>query len=265
VKRRPANISTAEPIHSGTGSIQGSRDKSGEFLEEAKPPQWGDEVMRSKPKLLDLFCGAGGCTKGYQRAGFYVRGVDHKIQPRYCGEEFIQTDALEYLSRLIESGEVEEFQAIHASPPCQGYSITKNIHTGYEYPQLYEECKALLIVSNLPWVIENTPGVPMPFAVILCGSSFGLNVYRHRCFETDPLVLGVPCRGHLRPCTQVGRKPKSGEVMTIAGHWSGIREGREAMGIDWMTRDELSQAIPPAYTEFIGRQLLTAIQSREGK
>jgi DNA (cytosine-5)-methyltransferase 1 len=213
-------------------------------------------------RLLDLFCGAGGCTKGYQRAGFWVRGVDIKIQPRYCGEEFIQADALEYLSGLIESGEIEEFDAIHASPPCQGYSKTKAIHRSrkIEYPKLYEDCKALLVTSGLPWAIENVPGVPMPLAIILCGTSFGLNVYRHRCFETQPFVLGVPCLGHSRPCTQVGRRPKPGEVLTIAGHWSGIAEGAKAMGIDWMTRDELSQAIPPAYTEFIGKQLMEAIK-----
>src|SRR5262245_12468519 len=108
--------------------------------------------MPSQPKLLDLFCGAGGCTKGYQRAGFYVRGVDHALQPRYCGEEFIQADALEYLSSLIDSGEVEDFQAIHASPPCQFASIlTPNSHRA-KHPNLIPSTRGLCRQGGKPYV-----------------------------------------------------------------------------------------------------------------
>ncbi len=192
---------------------------------------------------------------GYSRAGFTeIVGVDNRPQPRYPFT-FVQADALEYVA---EHG--WEFDAIHASPPCQAYSITRNIHPELAQADLYHATRRLLVESCKPWVIENTPGVPMPYAIVLCGSAFKeLNVYRHRLFESALMLFGQSCRGHLDKCTQVGRKPKPGERLTVAGHWSGIKEGKAAMGIDWMNRAELSQAIPPAYTEFIGKQLIAQL------
>jgi DNA (cytosine-5)-methyltransferase 1 len=214
-----------------------------------------------KPKLLDLFCGAGGASMGYHWAGFEVVGVDHVRQPRYCGEEFIQADALEYLAGLIQSGEIQEFDAIHASPPCQDGSITKYIHPELigTYPQLIPQTRELLNRGGRPWVIENTKGNPLNYAITLCGTSFGLRVIRHRLFESSILLFGLPCGRHGFTGASSGYS-KDTPFICVAGHNFNTAQGRVAMGIEWMTRDELAEAIPPAYTEFIGRQLIEAIQ-----
>src|SRR5262245_43529213 len=146
--------------------------------------------MNAKPKLLDLFCGAGGCTKGYQRAGFWVRGVDIKPQPRYCGDEFVKADALEYLAGLVESGEINEFNAIHASPPCQvnlqGLNgVNRARGRVIEHADLIPDTRELCQHSGLPYVIENIEGARLVNAAKLCGSGFGLAVRRHRYFESN--------------------------------------------------------------------------------
>lgn len=211
-----------------------------------------------KPKLLDLFCGAGGAAMGYHRAGFEVVGVDIKPQPRYPFE-FHQADAMTY--------PLDGFDVIHASPPCQRYSIAASIHGNAEdHPDLVDPCRERLIQSGAAYVIENVPGAPLRNAITICGRALGLGVKRHRLFESNRPILGTYCpKGH------------KGEWVTVVGHTVisrqhripmvpgkrrqqfkhlGTERGREAMGIDWMTRDELSLAIPPAYTEWIGRQLL---------
>lgn len=229
-----------------------------------------------KPILLDLFCGAGGCAMGYSRAGFDVVGVDHKPQPRYPFE-FIQADALEYLADWVKHRCIwqsimthQDFRVIHASPPCQAYSQANNIHGRTDHPDLIDATRGLLISSGLPWVIENVPGAPLNCPALVCGRALGLNVKRHRLFESSHLLFGTECpknhpgnwllvfghtvleRGH-----QSGTTPNGGPI--IRRKHVGTDRGREAMGIDWMTRDELSQAIPPAYTEYIGRQLMMVI------
>jgi DNA (cytosine-5)-methyltransferase 1 len=210
----------------------------------------------TKPRMLDLFSGAGGCARGYQQAGFHVTGIDIKPQPRYAGDVFIQADALEYLA---EHG--HEFDAIHASPPCQAYSVTQNIH-GREYPELVEPMRAALNASDKPYVIENVVGAPLHTSIELCGLMFGLQVYRHRRFESNVMLFQPAHQRHVAACTQVGRRPKDGEFMTVAGHFADIKAARIAMQIPWMTRDELAQAIPPAYTKCIGDQVMAAIQYR---
>jgi DNA (cytosine-5)-methyltransferase 1 len=219
-------------------------------------------------KLLDLFCGAGGAAMGYHRAGFEVVGVDIKPQPHFPFR-FIQADALRPPVRL------EDFDVIHASPPCQFYSTTKSLHRA-EYPDLVGRVRDLLRATGRPYVIENVPGAPLlqqaSFAVTdasraaLCGSSFGLPIWRHRWFESNIPLIGVACRHDLAPLpidvTGTGgpggrhRKPAS------------LDEARRALGIDWMTRPELSEAIPPAYTEWIGTQIreqMTVKTSSEAK
>lgn len=222
----------------------------------------------SKPRLLDLFSGAGGAACGYRRAGFQVRGVDIKRQPRYCGEEFVQADALEYLAGLIDSGEIEEFQVIHASPPCQDSTLLKNTGQVKPSPQLIPETREALQRSLLPYVIKNVPGSPLNQSIMLCGASFGLrtaeyDLPRHRYFESNILLLANACShrrgrtiGVYGGGTNKWHREKIGRNITAI-------EKREAMGIDWMDHDTLSQAIPPAYTEFIGRQLVAAIQAKE--
>ena len=219
----------------------------------------------TRPVLLDVCCCAGGATKGYQQAGFYVVGVDINPQPRYCGDEFHQADALSILRGMRNydqfNGEAwrrGRYAAIHASPPCQDHSkarmATGRIHgTGWMLAAFRE----LLDEIGLPWVIENVPGAPMRPDYKLCGCMFGLpGLRRERWFETS--WRGFDLRA---PCHHIG------EAVTVAGHGAqgrqyarGIRHTQAdriaAMGIDWMNRDELAQAIPPAYTEHVGAQLL---------
>lgn len=217
-----------------------------------------------KPRLLlDVCCGAGGCAKGYQRAGFVVIGIDNRPQPHYCGDGFVLGDALEMLRTLIAGGYIEDnhgkrwylrnFDAIHASPPCQAYSVTKSLHT-HKYPLLVEQVRGLLEATGKPFVIENVVGAPLHTVIELCGSSFGLGVRRHRWFESNCLLFGAECRHDLQPepldvtgtggpCTK-HRKPAS------------MDEAHRAMGIDWMVRKEINLALPPVYAEFIGKQLI---------
>lgn len=207
-------------------------------------------------KLLDLFCCAGGCGMGYHRAGFDVVGVDIRPQPRYpfkfhCG------DAIEFLRQYGA-----DYDVIHASPPCQAYTPLRALHPDKEYPDLVAETREALTASGRPWIIENVPGAPLHNAVMLCGTMFGLRVYRHRLFETSFFMFQPAHPKHTvragAPGTKGGRGRKAhylaGGFITVAGN-VGSYCG-PAMGIDWMTGAELSQAIPPAYTEYIGRQYL---------
>lgn len=210
--------------------------------------------MSPQPRLLDLFCGAGGATKGYQRAGFYVVGVDIKPQPRYCGDEFVCADAMMF--------PLEGFDAIHASPPCQAYSVTKNFTRKRNHPDLLGAIRARLIAQPAPWVIENVVGAPMRPDFVLCGCMFGLQRLRRvRWFEAS-----------WHPLSMVGQHKHQPDVITVAGHdvpshqrkfgrSVTLAERKAAMGIDWMGRDELGQAIPPAYTEWIGNELMRVIRA----
>ena len=214
-----------------------------------------DNQGRPYPLLLDLFSGAGGVAMGYSRAGFDVVGVDVRRQSRYPFE-FVQGDALNPPFNL------SDFDAIHASPPCQGYSVTRNFTTRTEYPDLLAATRELLMASGRPWVIENVPGAPMRADFKLCGCMFGLKRLRRvRWFEASWCPL------HL-----VGWHQHQPDVITVAGHdvpshqrkfgrSVTLEERKDAMGIDWMGRDELGQAIPPAYTEFIGKQLIAALET----
>lgn len=201
------------------------------------------------PLLLDLFCKAGGAGMGYHRAGFDVVGVDIEPQPNYPFE-FVQADAIEY---LLKDG--NRFDVIHASPPCQAYSNAARIMKR-KHPDMIEAVRDAMPAK--PWVIENVEGSPLIDPITLCGYTFGLRTYRHRLFESSVWLTAPKHREHDKRSTKMGRPPKSGEMMHIVGNFSGVADARAAMGIDWMTRDELREAIPPAYTEWIGRQLLSA-------
>ena len=217
--------------------------------------------MVRKPRLLDLFCGAGGATKGYQRAGFYVLGVDIRSQPRYCGDEFVQMDALAYLERAVYSG--AEFDAIHASPPCQSYSKTRAILRGKgltpRYEPLIDETRCVLHWAGKPWVIENVLGAPLRRTLVLSGQMFGLRVIRRRLFESSVLLMAPDVPRPEGGTNSHRGYSRGGQYITVGGHNYNAAEGKAAMGIDWMTRDELNEAIPPAYTEYIGRQLLAEV------
>jgi DNA (cytosine-5)-methyltransferase 1 len=209
----------------------------------------------SRPLLLDLFCGAGGAAMGYHRAGFDVVGVDIKPQPHYPFE-FHEDDALDFLT----SNGWKDWAVIHASPPCQRY-IRGGLQNRAKHPDLLPPTRTMLNRAGLPYVIENVPGAPMRPDVVLCGSAFGLKVRRHRWFESNaPMPVLVPACDHSRPITGVYGHPHG-----TAGAWPGMlpstaKMWAEAMGIDWMTPAEMGDAIPPAYTEFIGAQLIEHLE-----
>ncbi len=210
------------------------------------------QVNRLRPRLLDLYCCAGGSAMGYYRAGFDVVGVDICHQKNYPFE-FHQGDALEFMA-----AHGCEFDAIHASPPCQAYSVTHKIKNN-EHPELIPPTRAALKKTGLPWIIENVPGSPLINPVELCGAMFGLHTYRHRLFETNFPVMAPAHQEHTRPQAKMGRRPKEGEFIHVVGNFSGVEYARKAMDIDWMNRNEMAQAIPPAYTEFLGWQLRAAL------
>jgi DNA (cytosine-5)-methyltransferase 1 len=204
-----------------------------------------------KPLLLDLFCGAGGAAMGYHRAGFDVVGVDINPQPNYPFE-FHQADALEFLARGAD-----RFDAVHASPPCQRYSAMSTCRPGLaqNYPDLVDPTRNIIEATGLPYVIENVPGSPLINPITLCGHMFGLELYRHRLFEVNFGLVEPLHPPHLKPASKAGHW-KPGTVMSISGHMAPIAKAREVMGIDWTNREELAEAIPPAYTEYVGAQLL---------
>ena len=203
----------------------------------------------SKPLLLDLFCGAGGAAMGYHRAGFDIVGVDHKPQPRFPFE-FIQADAMTF--------PLDGFDVIHASPPCQAHSSTRSLWKR-PHADLIDPTRQRLVDADKPFIIENVVGAPLLTVFELCGATFGLKMYRHRLFESSELILAPPHLPHRVRCAPLGRAPQNGEFWTIAGHVPNVRGATEAMGTPWMIQREVAQAIPPAYTEYIGRQLMRAL------
>lgn len=217
-----------------------------------------------KPRLLDLFAGAGGAAMGYHRAGFEVTGVDIKPQPRYPFE-FMQADALWYMRDWFR---VYEFDAIHASPPCQAFTAYRRRGDGVGdgYPDLIDQTRELLEATGLPYVIENVQGAPLRNPSLICGSSVGLDVRRHRLFETNwPLIVPPCAHGWQTPRFQQATNRTNKRSTVEVGVWRiPLEQQRAVMGIDWMTLEELSESIPPAYTELIGHQLMQAIYSARG-
>jgi DNA (cytosine-5)-methyltransferase 1 len=211
-------------------------------------------MTTNKPRLrlLDLFCCQGGASSGYTRAGFDVTGVDLDPQPKYPFT-FVQGDALEYVR---EHG--HEFDVIAASPPCQGYTLAQRIQKN-EHPDLIGPVRDLLIATGKPWVIENVVGArhKLNDPVMLCGAMFGLETYRHRLFETGGgFTFSAPEHPeHVAKQAKMGRKVPPGEFMQIVGNFTGVEKARSIMGMPWATRDGLREAIPPAYTAFVGKQL----------
>jgi DNA (cytosine-5)-methyltransferase 1 len=209
-----------------------------------------------RPRLLDLFCKAGGATRGYQLAGFHVTGVDIEPQPRYVGDEFVQADAMTL--------PLDGFDVIHASPPCQDHSPLRSVAGEHGTGWMLDATLDRLAGQPAAWVVENVSAAHNRADILLCGEMFGLRTIRHRRFTIDPrfpALLSVPeHRRHQRPTSTKNRVAAlaEGHNLSITGN-VGVHAGPLCMGIDWMTGDELSQAIPPAYTEYIGRQLLGAL------
>ena len=220
--------------------------------------------------VLDLFCGAGGATRGLQQAGFAVVGVDLKPQPHYCGEKFVRADALDYLA----TADLSCFDFIWASPPCQRYTSLRHAPGRHRDADLIALTRDRLQRSGLPWCVENVPGAPLVNPTTLCGSMFGLGVdgfqlQRHRWFETSFPLLAPTCQHDARPVLGVygghfrDRRRAKGE-----NHRSGSNIPREhgfaAMGIPFaaMTVAEISDAIPPAYSRFIAEAWLRSREPR---
>jgi DNA (cytosine-5)-methyltransferase 1 len=218
-----------------------------------------------RPKLLDLCCGAGGTSMGYAHAGFEVTGVDEREQPNYPFDQCCD-DALSFLENFTDDPRFGPFVAIHASVPCQPWTAYRRRGGGVgdSYPELIAEVREALEATGLPYVIENVPGAPLREPVQICGSSFRLDVQRHRLFETNWPLTALPCDHDWqtpRFPAATNRKPNSRRTVEVGVWRIPLDVQRKAMGIDWMTREELSQAIPPAYTEHIGHQLMAHLNS----
>lgn len=223
----------------------------------------------SRPKMLDLYCGGGGAAMGYHRAGFDVVGVDLKPQPSYPFL-FVQGDALDFLRR---NG--RWFDAVHASSPCQAHTTMSNRWRGAggradSHTNLVVETREAMEATGLPWVNENVPGARkfMRDPVTLHGGMFGLRVYRPRLFESNVPLLVVKASAPADPIGVYGKHHdgrrlftrKDGTIQRCART---LEEGQRAMGIDWLAWPQLTEAIPPAYTEFLGAQLLRVVHHRE--
>lgn len=250
--------------------------------------------MKDNPLLLDTYCGAGGMTRGYQQAGFRVVGVDKFPQKRYIGDDFLQADALETLETLVSGGYITaqsgeryclaDFAAVSGSPPCQRDSVMTNGRWKdrvQAHPDLIAPTREAFLKTGLPYVIENVGGARRKLItpVMLCGTMFGLEtsggsqLQRHRYFECPSLaILTPPCRHNKGSAIGVygGGQHPARRVPATIGVWGhagrssardgliqfGTQDRREAMGIEWMVGDELSEAIPPAYARFIGEFLM---------
>jgi len=206
-------------------------------------------------KLLDLFCGVGGASVGYARAGFEVHRVDLKHGKRYP-YTYTRADVLDVLQ---DHKFIQQFDVIHASPPCQTHSITQHLRNAQGKTtskiDLIPETRAALIAADKPYIIENVPGSPLINPIQLCGSSFGLKVRRHRLFESNMPLEGSVCNHKLqgRPVGVYGSLndeiPQGGKTAAT------INEARDAMGMPWAIWTELVEAIPPAFTEYLGGQI----------
>ena len=217
-----------------------------------------------RPVLLDLFCKAGGAAKGYHRAGFDVIGVDIDPQPNYSFR-FIQADALEVLFDARRMG----IAVVHASPPCQFFTAYRRRGNGVgaSYPNLIPQVRDMATELRLPYVIENVPGAPLHDPITLCGSMFGLDVRRHRLFESNVPLTAPACDHGVwteRKYPQATNRANRRFTCEVGVYRIPLETQKRAMGVDWdVTLHELSEAIPPAYCEFIGAQLMQHVTAEK--
>jgi DNA (cytosine-5)-methyltransferase 1 len=205
-------------------------------------------VGPSRPKALDLYCCAGGAGTGLHRAGYNVTGMDIVNQPNYPFA-FLQGDALD--------ADLSGFDFVWASPPCQNSSRMSGCRPGLaeQYAQLIPATRSKLKAWVGPWIIENVVGAPLENPVMLCGAMFGLQTYRHRIFESNVPLTAPPHPKHDKPTSKAGHW-EPGTLISVAGNCAPMPLAREAMGMDWTTRAELVEAIPPVFAEYLARQIL---------
>jgi DNA (cytosine-5)-methyltransferase 1 len=166
----------------------------------------------------------------------------------------VQDDALEY--------PLEDYDLLWAGPVCKRFSsATRTAGTRELWPDQIAPIRERLKAAGVPYIVENVPGAPLHSPLLLCGAMFGLKTYRHRLFESNVLLLAPPHLKHTAPVVKMGRPPQAGDFINPVGNFSGVAYARDAMGIAWMTQAELSQAIPPAYSEFLGRQVMAYLQA----
>jgi DNA (cytosine-5)-methyltransferase 1 len=206
-------------------------------------------------RLLDLYCCGGGASYGYEQAGFRVTGVDIVEQPRHRGT-FFRADAITYLKENHHN-----FDVIHASPPCQAYSMASMQFrsAGKKYADLIAPTRAALQEIGKPYIIENVPGSPLIDPIELCGAMFGMRTYRHRLFESNMPLVAPPHPKHEAPSAKMGRPTKGGEFIQYVGHFPGVKLVQEMTGLHWLGQKELAQSIPPQYTRFLGAQVLECL------
>lgn len=206
-----------------------------------------------RPLIFDGCCCAGGASEGYRRAGYIPFGFDIAPQPNYP-YTFKRMDVLEALDKYSH-----QFDAFHISPPCQSFTwaSAKSRNLGKVYPSVdFDTLRAMLVATGKPYVIENVIGARKHLRnpLMLCGTMFGLGVIRHRLFETNPPLYFAPA-----PCAHIGSVP-NGDYVTVAGHGGDGRAAlhlwKSAMDIGWMTKEEIVESIPPAYTQWIGGKLM---------
>lgn len=209
-------------------------------------------------KALDLYCCQGSAGFGFEQAGFIVTGVDLYPQRKHRGL-FIQSDAIDY---LLEHG--EEYDYIHASPPCQKHSLSAMQFRllGKQYPDLISATRAALIKIGKPYDLENVPGSPLLNPIELCGTMFGLPTYRHRLFEANWNLLPPIHPVHKAKNAKMGRPIKEGQFIQYMGHFSGVQQVRDFTGCQWMDQYGLAQSIPPQYTKYIGEQFINSLTTQ---
>lgn len=221
-----------------------------------------------RPRALDLCCKAGGATKGIQEAGFHVTGVDHEAQPNYCGDEFVQDDAVKFLERAVLAARCTmdspfDFDFIWASPPCQKHSSLNGLgkQSHRERICIIEPLRHWLEKTGKPYVIENVPGAPLRKDLILCGQYFGLGVRRHRIIEANFPLMKITCKySHKpRPIAVYGDHPEKHTYKPGSGGYINrahtLKMAQDAMGIDWMNWREITQAVPPAYGRYVAQRV----------
>jgi DNA (cytosine-5)-methyltransferase 1 len=208
--------------------------------------------------MLDLYCAAGGSARGYGQAGFETTGVDILDQPNYSGDHFVQGDAVEYLK-----AHWREFDVVHASPPCQAFTAYRR-RPDHVAPalNLIPATREALIEAGLPYVIENVPGAPLLDPITLCGSAFGLDVRRHRLFESSFPMVSPGCDHSWQTprFPQATNRVNLRSTVEVGVYRIPLAEQKRAMGVDWdVTLHELSQMVPPAYSRWIGARLMEQV------